>query len=214
MVVGHALEKTLHCDRGNEPRHLAAEAEVLAGAKAEVTLRATLDIIDIRVGKFPPIAVAGAECKRHFVAEMHFLAVQLGLAHDRALETLRRSVKAQRLLDRRFDQCGIRDDATACIGMIVQVEREHAHEARERFHSRHDEGRRREHDLALANRSPSISASARWVMRSSVGFARRTATSAVRKSLSSLKAAICSGLRPFADLSVETARMTLRLMSA
>src|SRR5262249_38604303 len=37
------------------------------------------------------------------------------------------------------------------------------------------------------NRSPSISASARWVMRSSVGFARRTATSAVRKSLSSLK---------------------------
>src|SRR5262249_44407488 len=61
------------------------------------------------------------------------------------------------------------------------------------------------------NRSPSISASARWVMRSSVAFARRRATSAVRKSLSSLKAAMCSALRPFTDLSVETARMTLRL---
>ena len=64
------------------------------------------------------------------------------------------------------------------------------------------------------SRSPSISASARWVMRSSVGLARRTATSAVRKSLSSLKAAMCSGLRPLTDLSVETARMTLRLISA
>ena len=48
------------------------------------------------------------------------------------------------------------------------------------------------------SRSPSISASARWVIRSSVGLARRTATSAVRKSLNSLKAAMCSGVRPFA----------------
>ena len=36
----------------------------------------------------------------------------------------------------------------AC-GMIVQVEREHAHEARERFHSRHHERRGSEHDFAL-----------------------------------------------------------------
>ena len=64
------------------------------------------------------------------------------------------------------------------------------------------------------SRSPSISASARWVMRSSVGCFRRTATSAVRKSLNSSNAAICSALRPFTDLSVETARMTLRRMSA
>ena len=63
-------------------------------------------------------------------------------------------------------------------------------------------------------RSPSISASARWVMRSSVGCFRRAATSAVMKSLSSLKAAMCSGLRPLTDLSVDTARMTLRRISA
>ena len=60
------------------------------------------------------------------------------------------------------------------------------------------------------SRSPSISASARCVIRSSVGLARRAATSAVRKSLSSLNAAMCSGVRPFAALSVEIARMTLR----
>jgi len=123
---------------------------MLAGAEAEMALRPAGDIVDVRVGKFPPIAVAGAECKRHFVADAHSLAVQLGLAHDRALETLRRGVEAQRLLDRRFDQLGVRDDAAARIGMIVQIEREHAHEARERFHSRHDEGRGRKHDLAFA----------------------------------------------------------------
>src|SRR5207245_8567101 len=99
MVFGHAFEKTLHGDRGDEPRHLAAEAEMLAGAEAEMALRPAGDIVDVRVGKFPPIAVAGAECKRHFVADAHSLAVQLGLAHDRALETLRRGVEAQRLLE-------------------------------------------------------------------------------------------------------------------
>src|ERR671934_125478 len=50
-----------------EPRHLAAEAEVLAGAEAEMALRPAIDVVDVRVGKFPPIAIAGAECKRHFV---------------------------------------------------------------------------------------------------------------------------------------------------
>src|SRR5262249_13010037 len=63
-------------------------------------------------------------------------------------------------------------------------------------------------------RSPSISASARWVIRSSVGLARRAATSAVRKSLGSWKAAMCSAVRPFVGLSVETAKMTFRLISA
>src|SRR5262249_47589311 len=93
MVLGHAFEKTLHCDRGDEPRHLAAEAEVLAGAKAEMALRPAIDVVDIRVGKFPPVAIAGAERERHFVANVHSFPVQLGLAHDRALETLRRGLK-------------------------------------------------------------------------------------------------------------------------
>src|SRR6516162_10931850 len=109
MVVGYAFEETLHRDRGDEPRHLAAEAEMLAGAKGEMALRPAVDVVDVRVVKFPPIAVAGAESKRHFVADAHSAAVQLGLAHDRALETLRRGVEAQRLLDRRFDQRGIGD---------------------------------------------------------------------------------------------------------
>src|SRR5262249_45043517 len=174
-----------------------------------MALRVTIDVVDIRVGKFPPIAVAGAECKRHFVANVQSFPVQIDLAHDRALETLRRGVEAQRLLDRRFDQRGVGDDVAACIGMIVQIEK---------LESDSTPAMTKVAVVSTTsrslNRSPSISASARWVMRSSVGFARRTATSAVRKSLSSLKAAMCSGLRPFTDLSVETARMTLRLMSA
>src|SRR5215472_353674 len=107
MVVGHAFEETLHRDRGDEPRHLAAEAEMLAGAKAEMALRPAVDVVDVRVGKFPPIAVAGAERKRHFVADAHSAAVQLGLAHDRALETLRRGVEAQRLLDAGSTSAGL-----------------------------------------------------------------------------------------------------------
>ena len=83
MVLGHAFEKTLHCDRGDEPRHLAAEAEVLAGAKAEMALRPAIDVVDIRVGKFPPVAIAGAERERHFVANVHSFPVQLGLAHEK-----------------------------------------------------------------------------------------------------------------------------------
>src|SRR5215469_5227125 len=214
MVVGYAFEKTLHRDRGDEPRHLAAETEMLAGAKAEMALRPAVDVVDVRVGKFPPIAVAGAERKRHFVADAHSMAVQLGLAHDRALETLRRGVEAQRLLDRRFDQRGIGDDAAACIGMIVQLEREHAMKLESDSTPAMTKVAVVSTTSRSLKRSPSISASARWVMRSSVAFARRTAASAVRKSLSPLNAAMCSALRPFTDLSVETARMTLRLISA
>src|SRR5215510_4876642 len=95
MVFGHAFEKTLHCDRGDEPRHLAAEAEVLAGAEAEMALRPAIDVVDIRVGKFPPIAIAGAERKRHFVANVHSSAVQLvsrmTVRLKRCAEVLKRS---------------------------------------------------------------------------------------------------------------------------
>src|SRR5215475_6409162 len=59
VIVGHALEKPLHRDLRHQSRHLAAEAEMLAGAKTEMALRAALDIVAIRIGKFPPIAVAG-----------------------------------------------------------------------------------------------------------------------------------------------------------
>src|SRR5262249_51237172 len=97
--AGHALTRRRFIARAQSRLDGA-----FAGAKAEMALRPAVDVVDVRVGKLPPIAVAGAECKRHFVADAHSVAVQLGLAHDRALETLRRGVEAQRLLDRRVDQ--------------------------------------------------------------------------------------------------------------
>jgi hypothetical protein len=56
--------------------------------------------------------------------------MERGLAHDDALEALRGGIEAQRLLDRLLGQGRVCDDATPCVGMIMQVEREHAHEAR------------------------------------------------------------------------------------
>ena len=94
MVFGYARQETFHRDLGDEPRHLTAEAEMLAGAEAEMALRPPLDVVEVRIGELPPIAVAGAEGERHLVAGLHLLAVQLGRAHDRALEALRRGVEA------------------------------------------------------------------------------------------------------------------------
>jgi len=65
----------------------------------------------------------GAEGERHLVAGPELLSVQLGIAHDGALEALRRGVEAQRLLDRGLDQPRIGNDAAAGVGMIVQIER-------------------------------------------------------------------------------------------
>ena len=54
------------------------------------------------------------------------------------------------LLDRQRHQLRVGDHATARVGIIVQIEREHRHEARQGFDARHDEGRRCQHDLAIA----------------------------------------------------------------
>src|SRR5262252_10844758 len=98
MIFRQAFEKTPHCHRGDEPCHLAAQAEMLACAKAEMTLWPAVDIVDIRVGELPPIAIAGAEGECHFVADAQCLAVQRDRTHDRALEALCRRVEAQRFL--------------------------------------------------------------------------------------------------------------------
>src|SRR5216684_2305758 len=140
VELRHPLEKAPHRHLRDQPRHLAAEAEMLASAETEMTLRAPLDVVDVRTGKFPPIAVAGAKGERDLVADSQRAAVQRALAHDRALEALRRGVEAQRFLDRRLEQRKVRDNTGARLGMIVQIEREHAHEARKRFHPRHHEG--------------------------------------------------------------------------
>src|SRR6266851_4179775 len=150
VELRHPLEKAPHRHLRDQPRHLAAEAEMLASAETEMTLRAPLDVVDVRTGKFPPIAVAGAKGERDLVADSQRAAVQRALAHDRALEALRRGVEAQRFLDRRLEQRKVRDNTGARLGMIVQIEREHAHEARKRFHPRHHEGGSGEHDFPLA----------------------------------------------------------------
>src|SRR6266508_5546137 len=104
VILGHALEEALHRNFGDQPRHLAAQAKMLAGAEAKMPLRPPLDVVDVGILEFPPVAVARAEGERDLVAHGKLLAVQLDLAHDSALETLRRGVEAQRLLDRRRDQ--------------------------------------------------------------------------------------------------------------
>src|SRR6266851_7845947 len=104
VELRHPLEKAPHRNWRDQPRHLAAEAEMLASAETEMTLRAPRDVVDVRTGKFPPIAVAGAKGERDLVADSRRAAVQRALAHDRALEALRRGVEAQRFLDRRLEQ--------------------------------------------------------------------------------------------------------------
>src|SRR5262245_60793127 len=64
-VFRHALEKAPHRHGGDEARHTAAEAEMLARPEAEMALWATIDVVDVGIGEFPPVAVAGAEGKRH-----------------------------------------------------------------------------------------------------------------------------------------------------
>ena len=76
-------------------------------AEAEVALRPALDVADVGIGEFAPVAVAGAERERDLVADFQMLAVQLLVAHHHALEALRRGVEAERLLDRRRDQRGL-----------------------------------------------------------------------------------------------------------
>src|SRR6195256_5090721 len=123
---------------------------MLAGAEAEVPLRAAVDLVGVRVGKFSPVAIARAEGERDLVADVQGLLMELRLTRDGALEALRRSIEAQRFLDRRLDQRRVGDHAAPRIGKIMQIEREHAHEARQRLDTSHDEGRGGEHDLAFA----------------------------------------------------------------
>src|SRR5215469_14957920 len=98
MVVGNTLEEALHCNLGDEPGHLTAETEMLAGPEAEVPVRAALDIVDVRVGELTPVTIAGSKGEHHLVPDLEPLPVQLGLAHDDTLEALRGSVEAKRFL--------------------------------------------------------------------------------------------------------------------
>src|SRR5262249_55243750 len=99
VEVRDSLEKALHRHLRDQPRHLAAEAEMLAGAETEMTLRAAIDVVDVGIREFPPVAVAGAEGERDLVSDPQRAAMQRALAHDRALEALRRGIEAQRFLD-------------------------------------------------------------------------------------------------------------------
>src|SRR3954470_3400498 len=130
MVIRHSLKEALHRHPSDQPRHLTAEAEVFADAETEMALGSAIDVVNVWVGEFPPVAVAGAKGERNLVADPHRLAMEGGLAHHDALEALRGGIEAQRLLYRLLGQSRVCDDATPCVGMIMQVEREHAHEAR------------------------------------------------------------------------------------
>src|ERR1700754_142671 len=130
MVFRYPREEALHRYPSDQARHLTAEAEVFAYAEAEMTLGSAIDVVHVRVGEFPPVAVAGAKGERNLVAGLHCAAMECDLAHDDALEALRGGVEAQRLLHRLIGQGRVCDDAAPGVGMIMQVEREHAHEAR------------------------------------------------------------------------------------
>src|SRR6202022_3995480 len=95
VVFGNAIEKSLHGDLGDEPRHLAAETEMLANPEAQMALGPPLDVVDIRIAEFAPVSIAGPKGERHLVFDPERLPVQFCLAHDSALETLRRSIESQ-----------------------------------------------------------------------------------------------------------------------
>src|SRR6516165_11522974 len=122
MIFGHSLEKPVHCDFGNKSRHLAAEAEMLAGTEAEMALRPPLDVVHVRIGEFAPIAVSGAKGEGHLVADAQRLTMQLLLAHDGSLEALRRSIETQGFLDCSCRQLGIGSDAAAGVRVVMQIE--------------------------------------------------------------------------------------------
>ena len=88
-----------------------------------------VDVEGVRIGKFALVAVGRAEGERDFVAGADGLAVQRHVARGGALEALRRRIEAQRFLDRRRDQRRIGNEPPPRVGIVVQIEREHAHEA-------------------------------------------------------------------------------------
>lgn len=145
----HLREELAHRRAGDEARELAADAEMLAGAEAEMADRPAVDVVAVGVGEFALVAVGGAVGERDGVAFAHGLAVQRHVARQHALEALRRGVEAQRLLDRLRQQSGVVDDAPARVGKIGEVEREDAHEARQRLDAGDDEHRRGQHHLAV-----------------------------------------------------------------
>jgi hypothetical protein len=65
------------------------------------------------------------------------LPVQTGVACNHAFEALCGGDEAQRFLDCRRDQRRIGNDASPRIGIVVKVQREHAHETRQRLDARH-----------------------------------------------------------------------------
>ena len=129
MIIRHALEEAPYGDFGDEPSQLRAQAKMLAGAEAEMSERPPFDVEGVRIGKFALVAVGRAEGERDFVAGADGLAVHGHIARGGALEALRRRIKAQRFLDRRRDQRRIGDEPPPRVRIVVQIEREHAHEA-------------------------------------------------------------------------------------
>ncbi len=102
---------------------------MLAHPKAQVALGPALNVVNVGIAEFAPIAITGSEGERHLVAGFELLSVQLRLAHDGALEALCRCVEAQRFFNCRRNEARLRDNTAAGIGIVVQIEREHAHEA-------------------------------------------------------------------------------------
>src|SRR5262249_42274440 len=58
VILGHALEESLHCNFGDETRHLAAKTEMLTDAEAQVALGPTFDVVDVGITVLAPIAIA------------------------------------------------------------------------------------------------------------------------------------------------------------
>ena len=75
--------------------------------------------------------------------------MQLDVARQTALEPLRRGVEAQGFFQRVGDHVGVGQCRAAGVAEIGEIEREHAHEAAQRFDAGHDQRGRGQQHLAL-----------------------------------------------------------------
>ena len=76
VIVRDAFQEAAHGDFGDEPRHLRAQTEMLAGAEAEMPKRPTLDVERVRIRKFALVAVGRAEGECNLVTGANCLTVQ------------------------------------------------------------------------------------------------------------------------------------------
>ena len=142
----------MHRARHDHASKVIANAKVLSCTKPQMTLRITIQVIDISVWKLPFITVGRPIGQDDMVAFAHMLTVKFHIPCQLSLEALRRRVVAQRLLDCRFHQIGILSQRILHIRHLRHVHRKYTHETRQGLNTGDHKHGGRQNDFALGKR--------------------------------------------------------------